>query len=232
MPPVRLRRGFTLIELLAVVAIVGVLISLVFVSIGSMRDSARKSECGSNLRQVGVAMQAYAADNGRTLPPTYVVGVNTGDNNWWYAVIPYLGYPPRATGTDLWAYVQVCSARGPLHCGETDFADASMFSSNRWVSYKMNQRYRTVGVGSGSGIRKGTHYSRIPNPAMSLMVSEGRQTTEFSTWQDETQSPANGLIYPHRGAANALFADGHVETIPKAVMLERWAKIYTDSIAQ
>jgi prepilin-type N-terminal cleavage/methylation domain-containing protein/prepilin-type processing-associated H-X9-DG protein len=57
------RQGFTLIELLVVISIIALLIGVLLPSLGSARDNARTIRCLAQLKQFGVAFQAYANNN-------------------------------------------------------------------------------------------------------------------------------------------------------------------------
>jgi prepilin-type N-terminal cleavage/methylation domain-containing protein len=66
-------RAFTLIELLVVIAIIAILASFATPTIGSAIERGRSAKCVSNLRQIGVAVQQYIADNDYRFPPIETV---------------------------------------------------------------------------------------------------------------------------------------------------------------
>ena len=69
-------RAFTLIELLVVIAIIAILASFATPSIGSAIERGRSAKCVNNLRQIGVAVQQYIADNDNTFPSITIKGEN------------------------------------------------------------------------------------------------------------------------------------------------------------
>ena len=66
----RQRRAFTLIELLVVIAILAVLIGILVPTIARARESARRTQCASNLRQIGVGLYRYFNEQ-NALPARY-----------------------------------------------------------------------------------------------------------------------------------------------------------------
>ncbi|MFH0964884.1 MAG: DUF1559 domain-containing protein [Planctomycetota bacterium] len=67
----RMRKGFTLIELLVVMVIIALLVGLLLPALGRAREEARKTQCRSNLRQIGLAINMYCNDNKSWTPAAY-----------------------------------------------------------------------------------------------------------------------------------------------------------------
>lgn len=80
---IRSQKGFTLVELLVVIAIIGILASVILVSLNSARQKARDARRIGDIRQVSLALENYYDDNIAypaalsSLAPTYIAVVPT-----------------------------------------------------------------------------------------------------------------------------------------------------------
>ncbi len=84
--------GFTLVELLVVIAIIGILIALLLPAVQAARESARRTQCANNIKQVALGMLRFEGVKG-ILPPN----INSGgyaatevDTCWMAAILPFL----------------------------------------------------------------------------------------------------------------------------------------------
>lgn len=79
--------AFTLIELLVVIAIIAILAAILFPVFAKAREKARQSSCGSNCKQLGLAMMQYCQDYDERLNLNEV-GVN--NLRWADILQPYV----------------------------------------------------------------------------------------------------------------------------------------------
>jgi prepilin-type N-terminal cleavage/methylation domain-containing protein/prepilin-type processing-associated H-X9-DG protein len=83
------RKGFTLIELLVVIAIIAILAAILFPVFQKVRENARRASCGSNLKQLGLALIQYSQD-GDEKYPSGVFGSYYSVSGWASRIYPYV----------------------------------------------------------------------------------------------------------------------------------------------
>jgi prepilin-type N-terminal cleavage/methylation domain-containing protein len=101
--PHRCRAAFTLVELLVVIAIIGVLVALLLPAIQASRESARRSQCQNNLKQIALAVHSFEDALGQ-FPPSFVITPGTalaGNNGSWSIHGRILPYLEQQTAYDL-----------------------------------------------------------------------------------------------------------------------------------
>lgn len=100
-------RGFTLLELLIVIAIIGVLASVILASLNSARVNARDTRRATDLQQLQKAFELYANDNGGSFPSspvnTQVINMNTGTSDITQYINP-IPTDPTQTGVNGYRY--------------------------------------------------------------------------------------------------------------------------------
>ena len=187
-------QGFTLIELLVVIAVIGILASLLMPVVIRAINSASVTQCKSNLRQIGSAVQLYKKDYNNTF---FTHGQNRYQNDPTYAgeiVRPGTAMDHfLAKESEVW----VCAADGPTQS-----------RGDQWwlASYPFNALLTKV---NDSAVRR---------PSQCISVLGGPHDAgwiEFDPpWGHDDSPymiPTNANYRRHDGRFNALYCDMHVE---------------------
>jgi prepilin-type N-terminal cleavage/methylation domain-containing protein len=102
-----MRLGFTIIELLIVITIIGILTGLLLPAVQAARETARKTQCQNNIRQLALALQGYHTCC-RAFPPA--INLPAGEieatttkwkENWVITILPYMDQKPLHDQFDL-----------------------------------------------------------------------------------------------------------------------------------
>ena len=213
--------GFTLIELLVVVAIIALLFAILLPSLQRAKEATRRAVCSSQLKQVGVAMMAYAAD-WENLLPYY------GDEMHTYAV--YRSEPEwlNAEGKPIATKVACLYETGHIAEPKVFYCPSNRLALYRYGSYTdpkpwgtLPQRFNAEdGQGHNQWVRMGyTYYPTDPRSPMDASL-QAPQTVAKRIDKLDPQLPYMTDIIRHKDeishkrqktyAVNALFSDSHV----------------------
>ncbi len=212
--------GFTVVELMVVVAVVGVMVGMLLAVVGKARAAARQVGCGSNIRQMGRAMQMYANDHSDSLFPLKQVLPGQG-TLWWFGFEADGG--PTAEGQRI-----LDRTRGRLwpYYGMADSIEVCPSFPTSSPNYK--PKYTTSWTTYGPA-------AKLTNPSGPAKVDQVREPSRTLAFADSAQlntfqapaSPAHPMFeqwyyvskteetvfYNHNLTASAVMFDGHVQQI-------------------
>lgn len=220
------KRGFTLIELLVVIGIIILLAAFGVPAIGKMQESGKSAKCISNIRQVGGALIQFAQDNGGMLPPvTKESPTEPGKGgDIWPMILwrdgyllesdPYQGQRHPPCGNGIWTCPKtpwVSDAYGGYGvCEPTVF--------NGWKDKNGTN-------GKLGSLRLGD----ITKPSRTWLVGDAARIPDenykypwYCIWPEPARwASDHGPGFRHVGGkANAMMADGHIESLTKKAMTD------------
>lgn len=213
--------GFTLIELIVAIAILGVLASLVVNLSRGARSATQQAACGSNLRQLGLAVRLYLIDHNQNFPP-YVERTESGPI-WYFGRETGAGDAEGERDLDreagpLYPYIQQV---GSIEvCPAFNYGNAIYKAKFKGASWGYGYNWRLGGRWTG---RNPVNVAQLSNQSRVIVFGDCAQANTFQA----PASPDNPMLeefyiidetyktihFRHNHRANLLFADGHVESM-------------------
>ena len=216
--PIISRNAFTLIELLIVITIIAILSTLLMAVINQVHYQARTTQCAVQLRQWGVSLMAFAADH-RGFFPAQPVREGTGQNTWdvsegmFDSLVENYGLPLR---------MYTCPFAMPQKNLDKFLADMMRYKvTNGLVSLgysywvQRSDRYATYPALSVAAPSRmpGSNNNNVP-----LMTDIGNRWPAGAAVGDVNTYHTRAGDFP----TNQLFIDGHVATVRKSQLVNRW----------
>jgi prepilin-type processing-associated H-X9-DG protein/prepilin-type N-terminal cleavage/methylation domain-containing protein len=212
----RVARAFTLIELLVVVAILGVLAVLLLPALSRSKAKAQQIQCVSNLRQLGLGMQSFAADNHAY--PSAMAGTNSDNPGSWISQLQRGGFDASQPKTNF-------VSEGVWRCPSARFSVDSHSGGGMPVSYGYNA-YGILAIGSPtnalglmghfvsySALFEPIKESEVSVPSDMMAIGDSLSGgVYFMRMSLERLDRTGRASARHRGRVNVAFCDGHVES--------------------
>ena len=180
------RKGFTLVELLVVIAIIGILIAMLLPAIQAARESARRANCSSNLKNYATAMQVYADRNSEQVVPS---AVNRSNGLSWMVLL----YPLLEKANE-YSKIDITQSAGEANNMITLLADRSDLYYCPTRGFRLNAT-PTYGGQSVDYVCVGTTVDptagSIPTELTATSVNGG-----LSQWNTTVTAYMNGPMIP------------------------------------